>query len=326
MTSPRSPAPRPDRPATGRQPALPATSTGDRLQLMETFVRIVEAGSLSAAAAQLEATQPTVSRRLQALEHSLGVRLLQRSTHAMRLTVDGERCFERAKELLANWASFEADLRGAQEEPEGRLRIAVPHAFGQEKFVGPLASFVQRYPRVTVEWLLQDEVRDFIAAGIDCAIQAGEPTDPSVVAIKLSEVPRIVVASPSVLDDAPPPEHAAELAALPWLALRTYYRNEVRLTHELTGETVRFPIRPRISTDNLYALRSAALLGLGIGIGSAWMLTDAIDSGRLIHLVPRWQAAPLPVYLTYPHAQFYPSRLVRFVETMREVVPAIIGL
>ena len=78
---------------------------------METFVRIVEAGNLSAAAAQMRTTQPTISRRLQALERSLGVRLLQRSTHTMRLTVDGERCFKRAKELLASWASFEADVR-----------------------------------------------------------------------------------------------------------------------------------------------------------------------------------------------------------------------
>lgn len=309
--------------ATPRGASLAAA--GDRLQLMETFVRIVEAGSLSAAASQLNATQPAVSRRLQTLEQSLGVRLLQRSTHAMRLTVDGERCFSRAKELLASWAAFEADLRGAQEEPEGRLRIAAPHAFGQEKFVGPLADFLRRYPRVTVEWLLQDEVRDFIGAGIDCAIQAGEPTDPAVVAIRLSAIPRIVVAAPSVLEGAPPPEHPSGLAALPWLALRTYYRNEVRLTHDTTGETVSFPIRPRISTENLYALRSAALLGLGVGIGSAWLLTDAIENGELIQLAPRWQAAPLPIYLTYPHAQFYPSRLVRFVEMMREVVPTIVG-
>jgi DNA-binding transcriptional LysR family regulator len=328
MTSPSTPshaartARRRDTAAAG---SSAGTGTGDRLQLMETFVRIVEAGSLSAAASQLNATQPTVSRRLQALEQSLGVRLLQRSTHAMRLTVDGERCFERAKELLANWASFEADLRGAQEEPEGHLRIAAPHAFGQEKFVGPLARFLRRYPRVSVEWLLQDEVRDFIGSGIDCAIQAGEPTDPSVVAIKLSEMPRIVVAAPPVLGSAAPPEHPSALAALPWLALCTYYRNEVRLTHDTSGETVRFPIRPRISTDNLYALRSAALLGLGAGIGSAWLLTEAIESGQLVHLAPRWHAPALPVYLTYPYAQFYPSRLVRFVETMRDAVPSIVG-
>ena len=109
---------------------MPVDGAGYRFELMETFVRIVEAGSLSAAAAQLHTTQPTISRRLQALERSLGMRLLQRTTHTMRLTVDGERCFKRAKELLANWAAFEADLRGAQEEPDGLLRVAVPHAFG----------------------------------------------------------------------------------------------------------------------------------------------------------------------------------------------------
>ena len=87
-------------------PTLSAAGLTDRIELMQTFVRIVEAGSLSAAAAQTLSTQPTVSRRLQALERSLGVRLLQRSTHAMKLTEDGERCYVRAKELLANWAAF----------------------------------------------------------------------------------------------------------------------------------------------------------------------------------------------------------------------------
>ena len=302
----------------------PSSGAGDRMQLMETFVHIVEAGSLSAAAARMHATQPTVSRRLQALERSLGVRLLQRSTHAMRLTADGERCFERARELLADWASFETDLRGAGEEPEGTLRIVVPHAFGQERFVRPLAAFLRGHPRVTVEWLLRDDARDFIAAGIDCAIQVGEPTDPAVVAIKLSEVPRIVVAAPSVLGGAAAPDDAADLAALPWLALRTYYRNEVALTHDVTGETRRVAIRPRVSTDSLYALRSAALLGLGACIGSAWLLADDLAQGRLVHLAPHWRAAPLPVYLTYPQARFYPSRLMRFVATMREAVPAAI--
>lgn len=306
-------------PAASQSASVPGAS-GDRLQLMATFVRIVEAGSLSAAAAQMQSTQPTISRRLQALEQSLGVRLLQRSTHVMRLTLDGERCYERAKDLLANWAAFEADLRGAREEPEGLLRVMVPHAFGQEKFVEPLARFLRDNPRVTVEWLLKDEVRDFIAEGVDCAIQVGEPSDPSVVAIKLSEVPRIVVAAPSVCAGGAASRTPDELAALPWLALRTYYRNEIALTHRYSGETRRIPLRPVVSTDSLYALRSAALLGLGVCAGSSWLMDDDLAQGRLLQLAPDWRPAPLPVYLTYPHARFYPSRLLRFVTLMREAV------
>ena len=111
----------------------------DRIELIQTFVRIVQAGSLSAAAAQLGTTQPTISRRLQLLERSLGLRLLQRSTHAMKLTEDGERCYERALDLLAGWESFEFDLRGAATQASGSLRVVVPHAFGQKQLIGPLA-------------------------------------------------------------------------------------------------------------------------------------------------------------------------------------------
>jgi DNA-binding transcriptional LysR family regulator len=300
-------------------------SASQRFELMETFVRIVEAGSLSAAAAQTRTTQPTISRRLQTLERSLGVRLLQRTTHAMRLTVDGERCFKRAKQLLASWASFEADVRGAQEEPEGLLRVAVPHAFGQHRLVEPLATYLSDHPRVSVEWLLRDDVRDFIANGIDCAIQVGEPSDPAVVAVRLSNVSRIVAASPSLLEYGAVPEEPEQLMSLPWLALRTYYRTELTLTHADTGEKRRISINPRMSTDNLYALRSAALLGIGACASSAWLLADDLAAQRLVHLAPKWQAAALPVYIIYPHAQFYPSRLLRFVALMREAVPLAIG-
>ena len=299
----------------------------DRLELLNTFVRIVEAGSLSAAAAQMHTTQPTISRRLKSFEQSLGVRLLQRSTHMMRLTEDGERCFARAKELLATWASFESELRGDNEEPEGLLRVLAPHAFGQEVLVAPLADFLRQHKKISVEWLLHDDraIADFIAAGIDCAIQVGEVRDPAMVAIKLAEVPRIVAASPALLAGAELPTHASELTDLPWLALQTYYRNDITLTHTKTGETQRIPIQPRMSTDSLYALRSAAVTGLGVCVGSAWLLSEEIARGRLVHLLPEWQAAPLPVYIVYPYARFYPAKLRRFVELMRASMPSIIN-
>jgi len=285
--------------------------------LVETFVRIVDAGSLSAAARALATTQPTISRRLKALEKSLGVRLLQRSTHAMKLTDDGMRCYTRAKELIAGWQEFESEIRGAGEEPVGLLRVIAPHAFGQQQLVAPLAEYLQRYPKMAVDWTLHDRTPDFIAEGIDCAIQVGDIDDQNVVAIRLAEVPRIVVATPALAARLPADQTPADLARLPWLAMRPYYRNEVALTSMAGGGDARFAIAPRMSTDSLYALRTAALMGVGAAIASSWLVGDDLAQGRLVHLAPPWRAAPLPVWLVYPQARFYPARLRRFLDTIR---------
>ncbi|WPB57702.1 LysR family transcriptional regulator [Xylophilus sp. GOD-11R] len=305
-------------------PRAASTASGDRIELMSTFVRIVEAGSISAAAASMGTTQPTVSRRLQLLEKQLGLRLLKRSTHAMALTEDGQRCFDGARELLADWHAFEADLRGAGDEPEGVLRVVAPHAFGQAQLVGPVADYLARYPRVSIEWLLHDRAPDFVAHNVDCAIQVGEVSDPNVVAIALADVPRIVVAAPALLRDRPVVDHPAQLAELPWLSLRAFYRTEMALSNAASGERHRVHFQPRLATDSLYALRSAALLGVGVAVGSAWVLNEDIAAGRLQHLLPDWQAAPLPMYLVYPHARYYPARLRRFLETIREAAPAAV--
>ena len=302
-------------------PANNAAGLTDRIELMYTFVRIVEAGSMSAAALQMGTSQPTVSRRLQLLERSLGLRLLQRSTHAMKLTEDGERCYERAKELLADWGAFEADLRGAGTEAEGHLRVVAPHAFGQQHLVTPLARFMRENPKVTVDWQLHDRGPDFVVDGVDCAIQVGAVSDPSAVAIRVAEVPRIVVAAPALLAGVPPVVHARDLAGLPWLSLTQFYRKEITLTHVSTGETCRLRFQPRLSTDSLYAMRSAAVAGVGVGVSSTWLLDDNLADGSLQQLLPQWQAEPLPVYIVYPHARYYPAKLRRFVDLMRESMP-----
>lgn len=300
----------------------------DRIDLLQTFVRIVESGSLSAAAQQLGTTQPTVSRRLQALERLMGARLLQRSTNVMKLTPDGERCFAHARALLDDWHAMEADLRGVRDVPRGTLRVLAPHAFGQEQLIAPLADYLRRYPAVDVQWLLHDRRPDFIAEGIDCAIQVGPVEDPAVVAILLAEVPRIVVAAPAVAQALAGrgPDDVRGLEALPWLALNPYYRREVALHHRASGEALRFAIAPRLATDSLYAMRSAALAGLGACIASAWAVQEDLRRGRLLHLAPDWQAVPLPVSLVYPPARHYPARLRSFLELMRAAMPGLTGL
>ncbi|UHM90391.1 LysR family transcriptional regulator [Rahnella victoriana] len=300
----------------------PVTSGIDRIDLMQTFVRIVESGSLSAAAAQLSTSQPTVSRRLQSLERLLGAKLILRTTHAMKLTDDGERCYEQAKLLLGRWTALEDQLHGAGDEPVGILRVRAPHAFGQDQLIAPLTEYLQRYPQLSVDWMLNDRTPDFMSEDIDCAIQVGNVADPSMVAILLAEVPRIAVATPALLQQHPVND-VSELPQLPWIALSTFYRNEVTLRHDIDGRMDSCTIMPRLATDSLYAVRKAALSGLGAGIVSSWIVKEDIAEGRLQRVLPGWNALPLPVYLVYPYSSYYPARLRKFLEMMRKVMPAL---
>lgn len=291
------------------------TPSVDRLLLMQTFIRIVEAGSLSAAARQLGTTQPTVSRRLQALERQFGQPLVQRSTHALRLTETGERAFERAKALAVEWECFEQSLRAEPARPEGLLRVQVPHAFGQEHLVGPLVRALKDAPGLRVDWLLNDATPNFIEQGLDCAIRVGGTAEGAVVAIPLAQVPRVLVVSPELLAGRTIDEPDA-LAALPWIALSTFYRQELPLARD-DGVRHRLPIRPVLATDSLYAAREAARLGLGAALLSGWSVRQDIAEGRLVHLLPRWRGPALPVQLLYPNPPSPPARLRYFIEAMR---------
>lgn len=294
-----------------------ASFSGDRIELLQTFVRIVESGNLSAAAQRMDTTQPTVSRRLQALERLFGVRLMRRSTHALTLTPDGQRCYALSQALLGEWQALDEELRGAEAAPTGTLRVLVPHALGQEQLVAPLARYLETFPEVDVEWLLQDRRPDFAAEGIDCAIQVGTVDDPGLVAIPLFDLPRIVVGAPSLVAGRDLPADASQLQDWPWLALHTFYRDRVEMRRIADGAGAVFPIRPRLRTDSLYALRHAALAGLGVGIVSAWLVQGDLAAGRLVHLVPQWQALPLPVHLVYPYIRHPPARLRRFIEVVK---------
>jgi DNA-binding transcriptional LysR family regulator len=298
----------------------------DRVELMRTFVRIVESGSLSAAARQLGTTQATVSRRLQALETLLGVRLLLRTTHATKLTDDGERCYQHARKVIDSWLALEDEVGQSEDEPVGTLRVRAPHAFGQEQLLAPLCQFLQRYPQLSVEWKLNDRSVDFLSDNIDCAIRVGAEIDPATVSVLLAEVPRCVVATPALLAHYSVPEKPDDLSALPWIALNTFYQQHIELFDGVSSQPARVAISPRLSTDSLYVTRNTALNGLGVAVVSSWTVEEDIRAGRLVHLLPDWQPAPLPVHLVYPWSRYYPARLRRFLEMMREVMPQLSGM
>ncbi|WP_337063664.1 LysR family transcriptional regulator [Raoultella ornithinolytica] len=298
----------------------------DRIELMRTFIRIVEAGSLSSAARQLETNQATVSRRLQSLESMLGSRLILRTTHAMKLTDDGERCYQHARQVVDAWLALEDEMSIADDRPVGVLRVRAPHAFGQQQLLGPLVSFLQRYPQLAVEWMLNDKTVDFLSDNIDCAIRVGAEVDPATVSVLLAEVPRSLVVAPELLSRYPALAIPQDLSRLPWVAISTFYQHEVELQHQEDSRELSFGIVPCLSTDSVYVARNTALAGLGAAIVSSWAVTEDIAAGRLIEPFPQWRASPLPVHLVYPWARYYPTRLRKFLDLMREVMPQVAGM
>ncbi|MEN0615152.1 LysR family transcriptional regulator [Klebsiella indica] len=298
----------------------------DRIALMRTFIRIVEAGSLSAAAIQMNTTQATVSRRLQSLEGLLGVKLILRTTHAMKLTDDGERCYQHARQIVDAWLALEDDLHIADDRPVGVLRVRAPHAFGQQQLLGPLVNFLQRYPELSVEWMLNDKTVDFLSEGIDCAIRVGAEVDPATVSVLLAEVPRSVVASPTLLARYPALTSPREMSVLPWVAISTFYQHEVMLQSQVDNQLITFGIAPCLSTDSVHVARNTAVAGLGAAIVSSWAVVEDIAAGRLIELFPQWRAPSLPVHLVYPWARYYPMRLRKFLDLMRAVMPQVAGM
>lgn len=293
---------------------------------MRTFVRIVEAGSLSAAAKQMGSTQATVSRRLQSLETLLGVKLIMRTTHAMKLTDDGERGYQHAKHVIDAWLALEDGLNVTEDEPVGTLRVRAPHAFGQQQLLEPLLQFLSRYPQLSVEWMLNDKTVDFLSDNIDCAIRVGAEVDPATVSVLLAEVPRSMVASPELLAQFGRLTHPEQLSTLPWIAVNTFYQHSVSLLHHRRNEAITLNISPRLSTDSIYVARNAALAGLGVTLVSSWMVEDDIACGRLITLLPDWHASSLPVHLVYPWARYYPTRLRKFLALMKDVMPQVTGM
>ncbi|HEY1399264.1 LysR family transcriptional regulator [Roseateles sp.] len=304
----------------------------DRLALLQTFLRVAEAGSFSAAALQLATTQPTVSRRVQMLESLLGARLVERSTRGLRLTEEGERCAAQAQDLIDGWQSLAEELEGG-EELSGTLRLRVPHAFGQSQLIEPLAAFLTKHPRVSVEWMLQDQLPDFSRENVDCSLLVGEISQPNLIATQLAEIPRVLVATPQLAKKLPkglgkkPPEEIAELlGAQPWLALLAFYRDGVDLRAADGEERMHVAFRPRLGTDSLFALIESARRGLGFALVSQWAVFDDMAEGRLVRVLPEWCATPLPISLVYPSRRLQPARLRAFQQVMREVIPTMRGM
>ena len=264
---------------------------------MRLFVRVADAGSFSRAAIDLELGQPTVSRRIQDLEATLGSTLFQRTTRALSLTEAGQRFYRRAVDILADYDEAEAEARGLEHEPVGLLRMSCAASMARMLLGPQVPGFLERYPHVRVDMMLDDTYTDLVGEGIDLAFRMGVLQDSSLMAKKLGEAPRALWASPSYLQKAGVPQEPGELSEHLALTFRQVAHTEWKLTRGTEKTSVNVDGRFKASSGEM--LLQGAVAGLGILLGPNWLVRDAAARGELVRVLPEWSGEPSPLHAVW---------------------------
>lgn len=276
----------------------------DQLAAMATFVRVVEAGSLSGAARAIPTSLTSVSRQIAALEHHFGTSLLLRTTRRLSLTEDGRLLYERAKSVLGELKEVELALSSGQREPSGRLRVSAPTLMGRSLIAPLLAEFLRRHPSLSVDLLLVDRPVDLIEEDIHVSLRVGRLPDSQLVVRKLADLKMIVCASPDYLARRGIPQTPGDLNRHDCLVFSdTPGAAEWRFLEK--GKTKhKIRVSGRLWANSLDALVSAAKEGAGIARVPSWQVAAEIKAGRLRRILAEHESAPTPVHLL-----FQPSRL-----------------
>lgn len=285
----------------------------DRLSLLETFVRIAERKSLSAAARDMSVSQPSVSRQLVALERRIGVTLVRRTTHDITLTPDGIALLADARRMLSEWETIE-DRHASSKDLKGAVRVIAPVALGQSLLAQAASAFLRDHPGISIDWKLDDGAIRFAEEGCDCWVKVGPVPDDTLIVRELARVERLVVGTPDCLRG----HHIAtpkDLSSLPWLTLGPFEGNRIEL-FDKAGQPHSFAVQPKFASDNIFAVRETLLQGLGIAIMPRWFIASQLCDGTLVEALPHARAAELAVNLAIASGTKRPARVEQFCEAL----------
>ncbi len=295
----------------------------DRITLLETFVRIAETGSISAAARDLGLSQPSASRQLADLESRLKVQLMRRTTHSLALTDAGVGLLADARQLLDGWEALEDKHLDEGNSLRGNLKIIAPIALGQGALARIAYEFQHQHPGIALTWELEDRPIRFSESGCDAWIRVGPIPDDTLVVHKLGRVERLLVAVPAVVgSNTSKPKDAEQL---PLVALQPFEDGRVRLRHRNGREAL---IQPLVNfrTNNIVALKEAVMAGLGCAVMPRWFVNAELEKGELIDVLPAWRAPALELNVACPAARHQTRRLRAFLDHLRQSVAAIDGI
>ncbi len=285
----------------------------DRLAAMHMFIRVVETGSFSSVARELNSTQPTVSKNIAELESWLGAKLLNRSTRSLRLTETGADYYERCVSILQDVEEAEQNVGLLQTQAKGLVRVSAAVAFGRLHIVPRLNAFFDQYPDIHVEIRLNDRIVDLVEEGIDVAFRMGTLRDSNLIARNLCSSPTITVATPGYLEKRGIPNHPRDLREHNYVVYTDLGQRD-QTNYLEDGIAFHVRVEGNVFSNSSEVLRSALLSGIGISKVPRWLVGDAIKDGRLVEVLADYQPKPSNIYAVYSPGRHLPSKMRCFID------------
>ena len=291
----------------------------DRVGDIGLFLRVLDLGSISAAARSLDLSVAVASQRLQRLEKELGVRLLHRTTRRLHATPEGAALAERGRGLVEDLEALTSELRRSGADVSGTLRMTASASFGRQYLSPLLPEFLALHPNVRISVDLSDVMKDLVSSGFDLAIRIGALEDSTLVARKLAVNRRVLCASPAYLARRGTPSTPADLSAHECLLLvgSQGRQDHWRMTDH-NGREVAVRVEGRFESNYGEVLRDAAVAGLGIALHSTWHVCEDLRSGRLRQVLPHYRLADSGIYAVMPQRRLVPLRVRAFADFLAE--------
>jgi DNA-binding transcriptional LysR family regulator len=280
----------------------------DRFESMSVLLRVVEAGSLSAAARRLGTPLATVSRKVSELETHLKARLLNRSSRRVTLTEAGQSYIVACKRILEDLGEAERAASGEYSAPKGDLIITAPIVFGRLHVLPIVTQFLKIYPDIDIRIALSDRVVNVLEDHIDLAVRIGELPDSSLVARRVGSIRRVLCASPTYLVERGTPKSPGELGAHDCIAFEGMTSPDAWI-FTIGKSDASIAIRSRLTVNTAEAAIDAAVAGVGITRVLSYQVADAVRVGALAIVLPDFEPAPWPVSLVYSGHRLLPLKL-----------------
>lgn len=286
---------------------------------MEALVRVVDAGSFSAAARQWGRSKAVVSKYVSALEAHLGVELLRRTTRSLSLTEAGRSYHQRCSELLQEIDALESSLRTEQLSLRGALRVTAPPGFADRYLAHMTTAFVAKHPQLSIDLDLTHRMVDLVEEGVDVAIRLTDPRDSTLIARRIGPAPLVAVASPDYLRARGTPTRPEQLREHDCL-VDTNFREQQRWRFAVDGKERTVSVNGPFRVNSPVAIRELALAGHGVALVPAMLVEAQLGDGRLVELLPGMVALRWSLLAVYPRRRLLPARVRAYVDHLVEVL------